>query len=261
MTTGTATLSPEHLTRYRRQVALPSFGVQSQRKLLNARVLIIGAGGLGCPVGIYLAGAGVGNISIMDHDVVEITNLHRQIAYSSSECGMAKAPLLAGKLKELNPSIESVGVENRFDQDSATEVLRDKDLVIDASDNLTTRRLVAELCWRQCLPLVQCAIRQYSAQINFFIAGRTACYSCLFPKQALFHGSCSEEGVLGVVAGAAGLLLANEAVNYLATGHTSSIGNFLMYESLSANIKKLSLEADPQCEFCGSEASPAIESN
>ena len=244
-------------SRYQRHLQLPGFGVPGQRALLDARVLLVGAGGLGCPVGIYLAASGVGEISVVDSDRVELSNLHRQIAFSTAEIGNEKAPALVERMRQINADLHYRHHAIRLEPHNIGELVAGHDLVIDATDNFATRFLVADACWLQKTPLLQGSVYQYGSQVMLFVPERSPCYRCVFggPPEPDALQPCSEIGVLGVIAGTTGLLMATEAIKYLAGIGETVAGSLLRYNGLKQEVTKLKLQGDKNCPLCGASRS------
>lgn len=244
--------SSEELKRYNRHLILPGFGREGQEKLKSARVLVIGAGGLGCPVLQYLAAAGVGTIGIIDFDVVDESNLQRQVLYSVSDIGKSKAETAAHKLIALNPNITVNTHNTRLDKDNALKIFRNYDVVIDGSDNFTTRYLVNDACVMLGLPLVAGSIFKFEGQVSVFNLSdekgeKGPTYRCLFPEapgQGEVPG-CSEIGVLGVLPGLIGTIQANEAIKIIAgIGETLS-GTLLIVDALNMQFTSVKVSAVP----------------
>jgi len=255
--------SEEQYLRYSRHIKLEQFGVEAQLKLKYSSVLIVGAGGLGNPVGLYLAGAGIGTIGVVDLDCVSLSNLHRQIAFKTSDIGQSKVDCLIGTMSGLNPDINFVAHRIRLDAENVEEVICNYDLVIDGTDNFSTRFLLGDACYLQKIALLHGAIHQFQAQVVLFnqTQGRTtSCFRCLYrePPDSAALPSCSEAGILNVVTGATGLLMASEALKYLAGLPTPSLGSVLVYDALQQSIRCLKLNKETDCPLCGEE--PSIRS-
>ena len=231
--------------RYKRHLLLPEVGVDGQRRLLQSSVLVIGAGGLGSPVLLYLAAAGVGKIGIVDFDTVDVSNLQRQVLFTSDDIGKSKAELAAAKLKSLNPDIEIVTYCVRFAEDNAVSLISDYDLVIDASDNLDTKYLSNDVCVRVGKPLVHGSINQFTGNVMTILPG-TACLRCIFPE-AKHQKDSSEYGVLGVVPGIAGSIQAAEAVKYLAGMDDLLVNRMLTFDAKSMNFFTIDVTKSPDC--------------
>jgi molybdopterin/thiamine biosynthesis adenylyltransferase len=210
-------MNTEQLKRYDRQMSLPELGLEGQLKLLNSKVLVIGAGGLGCPILFYLAGAGIGRIGIVDHDTVDETNLHRQILYHTADIGRLKAEVAAEKLKSLNPQVHLVAYPYQLREENAAEVFSGYDLIIDGSDNFPTRYLVNDTCLALNIPLVFGSIFQFEGQVSVFNYQGGPDYRVLYPDPPAPENTnnCGESGVVGTLPGIVGSIMANEALKAL----------------------------------------------
>jgi molybdopterin/thiamine biosynthesis adenylyltransferase/rhodanese-related sulfurtransferase len=249
-------LSPIELEQYSRHLKLPGFGLQGQLRLKSAKVLLVGAGGLGCPIGLYLAAAGVGTIGVVDFDVVERSNLQRQIGHTVERVGQSKVDSLIFAMQSLNPLVSYVPHAYRLSEDNIQQTVSGYDLVVDGSDNFATRFLLADACHLAGVPLLQGAVHQYEAQISLFIPGEGACYRCIFrePPQQNALAACGEVGVLGVMPGTSGLIMATEAIKYLSGLPTPVRGQLLLYNAMQQTLKHLPVEADVDCPLCGPNA-------
>ncbi len=249
-------LSPVELEHYSRHLKLPGFGMEKQLKLKNARVLLVGAGGLGCPVGLYLAAAGVGTIGVVDFDRVERSNLQRQIAHSVATVGQPKTDSLIAALRAVNPLVTYYSHDVRLDEANVSDLIAQYDLVLDGSDNFATRFLLADACYLAGMPLLQGAVYEYSAQLALFEPQEGPCYRCVFrePPQRNQLAPCAEVGILGVVPGAAGLMMATEAVKYLSGMPSALRGKLLLYDALAQTIRHVALSKDADCPLCGENA-------
>jgi sulfur-carrier protein adenylyltransferase/sulfurtransferase len=247
-------LSDSERLRYSRHITLEEFGLQSQLKLKAAKVLIVGAGGLGNPVGLYLAGAGVGTIGVADFDQVSLSNLHRQVAFKTAEIGRSKVDGLIATMKGINPELCYVAHNIQIDARNVDELIGRYDLVIDGSDNFATRFLLADACYLHKIALLHGAVHKFQAQVALFDS-KTACFRCLYrePPGADALPPCVEAGILNVVTGATGLIMATESVKYLTGLNTPSLGTVLIYDALAQSIRKVDLSADSDCPLCGSE--------
>jgi molybdopterin/thiamine biosynthesis adenylyltransferase len=254
----------EQIQRYSRHILLDQIGGSGQTKLLNSKVLVVGAGGLGSPVLLYLAAAGVGTIGVIDDDNVDLSNLQRQIVHSTNSVGMAKVESAKRTIAAMNPEVDIVALNKRITVDNAIELIGDYDLVADGSDNFSTRFLVNDACYFAKKTLVSAAILRFDGQIYTFKPhqknekGDTLpCYRCLFPE-APPPGqipSCAEAGVLGALCGTIGSLQATEVIKELLAMGESMAGNLLIYEGLSAEFRKIRVNADPGCPLCGENPS------
>jgi len=246
-------LETEH---YSRHLKLPGFGLEKQLMLKNAKVLLVGAGGLGCPVGLYLAAAGVGTLGVVDFDRVERSNLQRQIAHRVDQLGQPKVDSLIQAMKGINPNLTYISHNVHLTETNVLDLIADYELIIDGSDNYTTRFLLADASYLSRKALLHGAVYQYDAQISLFIPGETACYRCVFrepPKNGAL-ASCAEVGVLGVMPGTIGLMMATEAIKTLTGLTTPTKGKLLLYNALEQTIRHLALQPDADCPLCGPNA-------
>lgn len=242
----------EELRRYGRQLVLPEVGPAGQARLRAARVLVIGAGGLGSPAALYLAAAGVGTLGIVEFDRVDETNLHRQILFASSDVGRPKVEAAVERLAALNPQIQLVPHAVRFDLENALEMVSAYDLVVDGSDNFPTRYLVNDACVRAGRPVVHGAIFRFEGQLSIFAAPGGPCYRCLFPEPPPpgTVPSCAEAGVLGALPGIVGSLQAAQALQWLLGIGTPLVGRLLSFDSLGGTFHELRFERDAGCPVC-----------
>lgn len=253
-------ISDQQLERYARNIILDEVGEEGQEKLLSAKVLVIGAGGLGAPVLLYLAAAGVGMLGIVDDDTVDLTNLQRQIVHASESIGQPKVESAARALAALNGEVRVVTHETRLTVANATELIAGYDLVVDGSDNFKTRYLLNDACYFARVPLVSAALLRFDGQISTFkayLTGDNPCYRCLFPEPppADLIPRCEEAGILGAVAGTVGSLQAVEVLKELLGIGESLSGQLLIYDGLQTSFHKLKVPRDPACALCGSQPS------
>ncbi len=255
--------SDAQIERYARHLVLPEIGDEGQTKLLESSVLVIGAGGLGSPLLLYLAAAGVGRIGVVDDDAVDLSNLQRQIVHDSSNIGMSKVESAKARLAEINPEVAVEIHQARLTRETAMDLVAGYDLVADGSDNFPTRYLVNDACYLAGRTLVSAAIMRFDGQLATFKAHlRDAaapeahpCYRCLFGNQPPdTRESCADVGVLGALAGALGSLQAIEVVKELLDIGDSLSGSLLLYDSLGTTFRKVKVKADPACELCGPQA-------
>jgi adenylyltransferase/sulfurtransferase len=246
------------LRRYSRHLLIPEVGLAGQERLARARILVIGAGGLGSPILAYLAAAGVGRIIVVDDDAVDVTNLQRQILYDTADVGQSKAHRAAERLRALNPQIAIDALATRFDASNARELVRLVDVVVDGSDTFSTRYLVNDACVLEGKPDVHGAIFRFDGQISIFGAPGGPCYRCLYPEAPPEHlvPSCAEGGVLGVLAGIVGSFQAAEALKLVLGIGTPLIGRLLLVDALDARVREVRIARDPGCALCGE--APAI---
>ncbi len=246
-------LTNEEIKRYSRHLTLPGFGMQGQQKLKDGSVLIIGAGGLGSPLGMYLAAAGVGRLGFVDFDDVDVSNLQRQIAHGTSDIGRSKTQSMQDTIQEINPYVSLELFETRFTRDNALEIAENFDVIIDGSDNFATRYLVNDVCVLLGKPNVYGAIFHFDGQASVFDASRGPCYRCLFaePPPPGVAPSCAEGGVLGILPGVIGVIQATEAVKLLLGQGKTLVGRLLLYHALSMSFRELKLQKRPDCPMCG----------
>lgn len=251
-------MSEEQIERYSRHIILPEFGGVGQRKLLASSALIVGAGGLGSPAALYLAAAGVGKLGLVDMDVVDLSNLQRQVLHHTPDVGNPKLESASRKLRAMNPDLEIVTHETRLMSHNALDVLRDYDVVLDGTDNFPARYLINDACVMLGKTLVHAGIFRFEGQILVIRPGEGPCYRCLFPDPPPegMVPSCQEAGILGAVAGVMGVLQATEAIKVLAGIGEPLVGKLLIYEALRADFRKVRIPRDPDCAICGS--SPTI---
>jgi adenylyltransferase/sulfurtransferase len=253
-------LSHDELLRYSRHLLLPEVGLAGQERLKQARVLLIGAGGLGSPAALYLAAAGVGTLGIVEFDRIELTNLQRQILHDTKAVGRPKLESAATRIQELNPNVRVVPFGERLSSLNALDVLREFDVVVDGSDNFPTRYLVNDACVLLGKPLVYGSIFRFEGQVSVFDAKRGPCYRCLYsePPPPGLAPSCAEGGVLGVLPGVIGCLQALEAIKLLLGAGDPLVGRLLLFDALRLRFRELQLRKDPECPVCGPQ--PTITS-
>ena len=249
-------LTAEQRMRYSRHTLLPEVGVDGQLKLLNSKVLLLGAGGLGAPSGLYLAAAGVGTLGIVDDDVVDESNLQRQVIHNTERVGVAKTASARVAIEALNPDVEVVEHNTRLDASNILELLEPYDVIVDGADNFPTRYLLNDASVRLGKPVVSASILGFDGQISTFVPHEGPCYRCLYPvpPPPELAPSCGANGVLGVMAGVMGLLQANEVIKLVAGIGEPLIGRLLLYESLGTRFTELKVKRDPKCPVCGDEA-------
>lgn len=239
--------------RYARQVRLPEFGATGQRKLAEARMLIVGAGGLGSPAALYLAAAGVGTLGLVDFDLVDVTNLHRQIMHGTPDVGRAKLASAADRLRAINPHVQLELHDEACDASNVRRLVESYDMVIDGTDNFPTRYLINDACVMTGTPNVYGSIFRFEGQVAVFAAPGGPCYRCLHPEPPPpgLIPNCAEAGVLGVLPGVIGTMQATEAIK-LATGIGEPlIGRLLLYDALRMRVRDITLPRDPECPVCG----------
>lgn len=252
-------LTPAERTRYARHLLLPGFGAQAQRRLRAASVLVIGAGGLGSPVLQYLAAAGVGRVGVVDDDVVEETNLQRQVVHATSDVGRLKVESAAESVRALNPDVTVDTYATRLGPDNVLAIAGQHDLVVDGADNFPTRYLASDACVRLGLPHVWGSIFRFEAQLSVWWAGHGPCYRCVFPIPPAEGTvpSCAVGGVLGAMCGVVGSLLAGEVVKVITGVGDPLVGTLLVHDSLSSRFDLVPVAANPRCRSCGPGADPA----
>jgi adenylyltransferase/sulfurtransferase len=245
--------TPEQLIRYSRHFLLPEVGEDGQAKLLQAKVFMVGAGGLGSPSAYYLAAAGVGTIGVIDNDVVDISNLQRQILHANDRVGMPKVESAQKTLQALNPDIKVIPYQDKLTSENILDIIKDYDLVVDGCDNFPTRYLVNDACVLTGKPNVHGSIFQFEGQSTVFYPGKGPCYRCLYPEPppAEMAPSCAEAGVLGVLPGLIGVIEALEAIKLILGKGESLIGRLLCFNTLTMEINTLKLRRDPNCPMCG----------
>ena len=248
-------LTPEQRDRYSRHLLVPEVGMDGQQKLLDARVLLLGAGGLGSPTALYLAAAGVGTIGIVDDDVVDLSNLQRQVIHSTDRLGVPKTESAAEAIRALNPDVEVVGYQTRLDASNIMEIIEGWDVIVDGVDNFPTRYLLNDASVRLKIPVVSAAILGFEGQLSVFAPYEGPCYRCLFrqPPPAELAPSCGANGVLGVLPGTMGLLQATEVIKLIIGAGEPLIGRLLMYDALAATFTELKVRRDPDCPICSRE--------
>ncbi len=253
--------SEDQINRYARHIILQEVGGIGQARLLRSRVLVIGAGGLGSPLVMYLAAAGVGVIAVVDDDVVDLSNLQRQVLHTTARIGQPKVESAAATVAELNPDVDLIGIQRRFTSANAARLIADYDVVVDGSDNFDTRFLVTDVCYLGEKPLVSAAILRFEGQISTYkayLGEPHPCYRCIFPEPPPpgLIPSCSEGGVLGALAGVVGSLQAVEVIKELLDVGESLSGSLLIYDGLNTTFRKIKVPRDPDCPLCG--AAPTI---
>jgi adenylyltransferase/sulfurtransferase len=249
-------LTPEQQKRYSRHVLIPEVGKEGQLKLLDSRILIIGAGGLGSPSAYYLAAAGVGTIGIIDSDLVDASNLQRQILHNSKRIGEPKVDSAKQTLEDLNPDVKVIPIQGRLTRDNVIGVFKDYDLIVDGSDNFPTRDLVNDASVLLRKTVVHGSIFRFDGQVSVFKPFEGPCYRCVFPEPPPpeLAPTCDEAGTLGILPGIVGLLEANEAIKLLLGIGDPLIGRLLMFDALTVEFRSLRLKRDPRCPVCGEGA-------
>ena len=246
------TLSPEQRERYSRHLLVPEVGPEGQQKLLDAKVLLLGAGGLGSPAALYLAAAGVGTLGIVDDDVVDLSNLQRQVIHSTEKIGVPKVDSAEEAMKALNPDVDVVKYRTRLDASNIMEIVAGYDIVVDGVDNFPTRYLLNDATVRLGIPVVSASILGFDGQLSVFKPYDGPCYRCLYPvpPPAELAPSCGANGVLGVLPGTMGLLQATEVVKLIVGAGDPLVGRLLLYDALEATFTELKVRRDPECPIC-----------
>ena len=255
------TLTPEQRRRYSRHLLIPEVGEAGQRKLLEARVLLVGAGGLGSPAALYLAAAGVGTLGIVDDDVVDDSNLQRQVLHTTDRIGVSKVESARQTIVALNPDVQVVAHETRLSKQNVLDLVRGYDIVLDGSDNFATRYLINDACVLLGKPNVHGSIFRFEGQATVFKANDGPCYRCLFPSPPPpeLAPSCAEAGVLGLLPGTIGLIQATEVAKLILGIGEPLIGRLLTYDALAMQFRELKLGRDPACPMCGPEAPTTLD--
>ncbi len=246
------TLTPEQRERYSRHLLVPEVGPEGQQKLLDAKVLLLGAGGLGSPTALYLAAAGVGTIGVVDDDAVDLSNLQRQVIHSTERIGMPKVDSAEQSIKALNPDVRVVKHPVRLTAKNIMEIINGWDVVVDGVDNFPTRYLLNDASVRLRIPVVSASILGFDGQLSVFKPYEGPCYRCLFrePPPAELAPSCGANGVLGVLPGTMGLLQATEVVKLIVGVGDPAIGRLLLYDALAATLTEVKVRRDPDCPIC-----------
>lgn len=248
-----AALSNEEILRYSRHLIMPEVGMEGQLKLKNAKVLLIGTGGLGAPLGLYLAAAGVGRLGLVDFDIVDFTNLQRQVTFASSDVGKSKTAAAQARLSSLNPDIQIETFETKLTSENALDLFKDFDIIVDGTDNFPTRYLVNDACILLGKPNVYGSIFRFEGQVTVFGMPEGPCYRCLYPEPPPpgLVPSCAEGGVLGVLPGIVGSLQAMETIKLILGRGDNLVGRLLLFDALGMKFRELKLRKNPSCPMCG----------
>jgi adenylyltransferase/sulfurtransferase len=249
----------EQIKRYARHIILPEVGGKGQEKLLNSKVLVIGAGGLGSPAILYLAAAGVGTIGIVDFDVVDFSNLQRQVIHNTERVGTPKVESARRTVEMLNPDVKVLTYNTRISKENIMDIIKDYDVVLDGTDNFPTRFLINDACYFAGKPLVSAAMLRFEGQVSVFDyrnKGNSPCYRCLFPEPPPpgLVPSCQEAGILGSIGGIMGCIQATEAIKLILGIGEPLVGKLLIMDALSMDFRKVKLRKDPSCPLCGEKA-------
>jgi len=249
--------TPEQMTRYSRHFMLPEVGEEGQAKLLDAKVLMVGAGGLGSPSAFYLAAAGVGTMGIIDPDVVDLSNLQRQILHTNDRIGQPKTDSAKQTLQALNPDVRVITYQEKLTSENILKIIKDYDIIVDGCDNFPTRYLVNDACVMVNKPNVHGSVFQFDGQASVFYPGKGPCYRCLYPEPPPpgMAPSCAEAGVLGVLPGLIGTIQALETIKLILGKGDPLVGKLLCFNTLSMEITTLNLKKDPDCPVCGEKPS------
>ena len=252
-TTPGVQLSKDEILRYSRHLIMPEVGMEGQLKLKQAKVLCVGAGGLGSPLALYLAAAGVGKLGIVEFDTVDFTNLQRQVIHGTSDVGRTKLQSARETLLEINPNVEIEGFETRLSSDNALDIFRDYDIIADGTDNFPTRYLVNDACVLLGKPNAYASIFRFEGQASIFWAEQGPCYRCLYPEPPPpgLVPSCAEGGVLGVLPGIMGCIQAMETIKLILGRGDSLVGRLLLFDALAMKFRELKLRKNPDCPICG----------
>ncbi len=250
-------LTHDELSRYSRQLLLSEIGIKGQKKLKAAKVLLVGTGGLGAPLALYLAAAGVGTLGLVDFDCVDASNLHRQIIHGTRDVGRPKVASARDRIRALNPLVNVVTYNEPLKSENALDIIREYDVVADGTDNYPTRYLVNDACVLLGKPNVYGSVFQFEGQASVFYAKHGPCYRCLYrePPPPGLVPSCAEGGVLGVLPGVIGMIQANEVIKLIVGGGETLAGRLLLYDAWRMKFRELKLESDPDCPICGKHPS------
>ena len=255
------TLTPDQRRRYSRHLLIPEVGEEGQRKLLDARVLLVGAGGLGSPAALYLAAAGVGTLGIVDADVVDDSNLQRQVIHTTDRLGMPKVDSAEQTIEALNPDVQVNKHEVRLDKSNVLEIFAAYDVILDGTDNFATRYLINDACVLLNKPNAHGSIFRFEGQATTFVPGEGPCYRCLFPTPPPpeLAPSCAEAGVLGLLPGTIGVIQATEVAKLILGIGSPLVGRLLTYDALEMEFRELRLSRDPECPMCGPGAPTSLD--
>lgn len=245
------TLSDDEMRRYSRQTVIPDIALEGQGRLKNAKIVCVGAGGLGSPILMYLASAGVGTIGIVEFDTVDESNLQRQIIYSNSDVGKSKAVIAKKKISEINPFVKIVTHQFKLSSSNVMEIFKEYDLIIDGTDNFATRYLINDACVLLKKPLIWGSVLRFDGQASVFWSQHGPCYRCLHPTPPTDSSNCSEAGVLGVLCASIGSIQATEAIKLITGIGESLIGSLITFDALLMKFSSLKLSKDPNCIACG----------
>lgn len=249
-------LSGAEMERYQAHLALPGFGPEGQARLMQASVLLVGVGGLGCPAAQYLVAAGIGRLTLLDDDIIETTNLQRQVLYGDEDRGRLKVEVAAERLGAMNGAVRIEARRDRVVASNARAQVAGHSLVVDGCDNFATRYVINDACALEAVPLVSGSIYRYEGQVALFEPPHTPCYRCVFPESPPAEIPCHDAGVLGALAGMVGTAMAAEAIQRLANGVSALAGRMLLVDAATMRFRNVELQKAPECALCGS--SPSI---
>ncbi|WP_417518515.1 molybdopterin-synthase adenylyltransferase MoeB [Marinobacter sp.] len=246
-------LSDEELLRFSRQILMPRFDIAGQQSLKSARIVVVGAGGLGCPVALYLGAAGVGHLTLIDDDVIELANLQRQIAFETAQIGESKAETLAARVRSINPEVSISVINRRLDLDGFAQEVTGSSLALDCSDNFATRFALNRACVAAGVPLISGAAIRGEGQVSVYDSRNpdSPCYHCLYPEQGNEDLTCSEAGVIAPLVGMIGSVQAMEAIKVLSGVGTPLVGRLLILDAWEMQWREMKLTKDPDCPVCG----------
>lgn len=246
-------LTQDQINRYSRHLLLPEVGVEGQEKICNSKVLLIGTGGLGSPLALYLAAAGVGNLGLIDFDVVDLSNLQRQVAHGESTVGKLKVDSAKDRIADLNSSINVTTYNTRLSSENVMEIFADYDIIVDGTDNFPTRYLASDACVLLKKPYIYGCILRFEGQASVFDSRTGPCYRCLYPAPPPpgLVPSCAEGGVIGILPGIVGLIQANEVIKLILGVGETLVGRLLLFEALTMKFREMKLRKDPDCPICG----------
>ena len=246
-------LTQDQINRYSRHLLLPEVGVEGQEKICNSKVLLIGTGGLGSPLALYLAAAGVGNLGLIDFDVVDLSNLQRQVAHGESTVGKLKVDSAKDRIADLNSSINVTTYNTRLSSENVMEIFADYDIIVDGTDNFPTRYLASDACVLLKKPYIYGCILRFEGQASVFDSRTGPCYRCLYPSPPPpgLVPSCAEGGVIGILPGIVGLIQANEVIKLILGVGETLVGRLLLFEALTMKFREMKLRKDPECPICG----------
>jgi adenylyltransferase/sulfurtransferase len=245
--------SDHEYQKYSRQLLLPEMGIEGQTKLKNARVLVVGLGGLGSPVALYLAAAGVGTLGVIDDDVVQLSNLHRQVLFGSDDIGRSKVHQGAEHLRKMHPNIDIIEHEVRLQNSNARDIVAQYNIIVDATDNFAARYLINETCIQQGIPYIYGSVHKFEGQASIFAAKSGPCYACIYPNppEPSAIPNCDEIGVLGVVPGMIGMTQATETLKLLLGVGNPLVGRLLVFDALAMKFSEFNIAKNPSCSVCG----------